>query len=571
MTPSNAAGVTPRDPSRLPRPRKPIVVQQPRTYRQILEGINTIADAVRPTLGPLPRLVVLEALRRTDVPEFLDDAATIGRRIFEITPRGCDVGAMLIRQALWKMHQEAGDGAATMAVMYQALLREGVRTVTQFDCNAMRLRGGLEKALRAVSDCLRQDASPIGGRQAITDMALGMCQGDREMARVLGEVFDIVGPDGLIVVEGHERLGLEREYVEGTYWKLSGWFSRLLLSNPAEMRETFEDAALLITDFELKDPAALVPVLERCVKAGVKRLVIIAREVSDRVIGLLVNNNRAKTIQTLAVRTPKVLEMDRVASMEDIAVLTGGRVFYSAAYRGLPAWDGTDFRVEDLGHARRAWAMDSLFGIYGGAGDPRAVRQHMARLSGQLRLAQRQSSGKPFDEHGIEDLRTRLGRLSGGTVILRVGAIHETERQQRQAVAQRAVTALRSALAGGVVPGGGASLLGAASALCALPAASDDEAYAFRILARALEEPLRAIAANAGYVPDVVIEKVKAAPRGRGFDVRTGQVVDLRSAGILDPLIVLQKALEVAVSGAAMALTTDVIVHHRKPVESVDP
>ncbi len=569
--PTNAAGVTPRNPSKLPRPRRPAVTQQPRTYRQILQGTDVIADAVRPTLGPLPRLVVLEALRRTDVPEFLDDAATIGRRIVEITPRGCDVGAMLIRQALWTMHQEVGDGAATMAVIYQSLLREGVRHVTQFDCNAMLLRAGLEKGLLAVSDRLRRDASPIAGQQPITDMALGMCQGDCEIARILGEIFDIVGPDGLIVVEGHERLGLEREYVEGTYWKLSGWFSRLLLSKPAEMRETFEDAALLITDFELKDPAALVPVLERCIKAGVKRLVIIAREVSDRVIGLLVNNNRAGTIQTLAVRTPKVLEMDRVASMEDIAVLTGGRVFYSAAYQGLPAWDGADFRVEDLGRARRAWAMDSLFGIYGGAGDPRQVRQHIARLSGQLRLAQRPSSRQPYDEHQVEDLRTRLGRLNGGTVILRVGAVHETVREQRKMVAQRAVTALRNALTGGVVPGGGAALLNAASALCSQQAANDDEVYAYRMLARALEEPLRTIAANAGCVPDVVIEKVKAAPHGYGFDVRIGRVVDMRACGIVDPLEVLLKALEVAVSGAVMALTTDVIVHHRKPVESVDP
>ena len=550
--------MTPRDPSKLPKPRKPVVTLQPRTYREILSGTDVIVNAVRPTIGPLPKLVVMEALRRTDVPEFLDDAATIGRRIFEIQPRGCDVGAMLIRQALWKMHQEAGDGSATMAVMYQALLHEGIRYVTQFDCNAMLLRGGLEKGLRAVSECLRQDATPLAGQQAITNMAAGMCQGDREMAQILGEIFDYVGPDGLIVVEGYNKPGLEREYIEGTYWKLSGWFSRLLLSNPAEKRETFEDAALLITDFDLKDPHVLIPVLERCIKAGVKQLVIIAKEVSDRVIGLLVNNNQAKTIQTLVVRTPKVREMDRVASMEDIAVLTGGRPFYAAAYKALD-----DFRVEDLGHARRAWAMESLFGIYGGKGDPRRIRQHIAHVSGMLRLAQ--------DDHAKKDLQTRLGRLNGGTVILRVGAIHETAREQRKSVAERAVTALRNAIFGGVTPGGGVALLNAQSALGGLPAANEDEAFAYKMLARALEEPLRAIVKNAGYVPDVIVEKVKAAPHGYGFDARTGQMVDVRSCGIVDPLTVLQKALEIAVSGAVMALTTDVIVHHRMPVESVEP
>jgi chaperonin GroEL len=554
----NAAGVTPRDPSKLPKPRKPTVTLQPRTYQQILRGTDVIANAVRPTLGPLPRLVVMEALRRTDVPEFLDDAATIGRRIIEVQPRGCDVGAMLLRQALWKMHQEAGDGSATMAVMYQALLHEGIRYVTQFDCNAMLLRAGLEKGLRAVSDCLSRDATPITGRQELAGMARGMCQGDGEMAEILGEIFDIVGPDGLIVVEGYEKAGLEREYIEGTYWKLSGWFSRLLLTNPAEKREAFEDASLLITDMALNDPGTLIPALERCVKAGVKQLVIVAKEVSDGVIGLLVNNNRAKTIRTLAVRNPKVQEMDRVAAMEDIAVLTGGRAFYAAAYPSLD-----DFRAEDLGHARRAWATESLFGIYGGRGDPRRIRQYIAHVSGQLRQAQ--------DEHARKDLQTRLGRLNGGTVILRVGAIHETARQQRKAVAERAVTALRNAIFGGVVPGGGTSLLNAQEALCNLPAANEDESFAFKILARALEEPLRTIARNAGYVPDVVVEKVKAASHGHGFDARTGKLVNMRSAGILDPLVVAQKALEVAVSGATMALTTDVIVHHRKPVESVDP
>ena len=554
----NAAGITPGDPSKLPQPRKPVVTLQPRTYREILRGTDVIANAVRPTLGPLPRLVVMEALRRTDVPEFLDDAAIIGRRIFEIQPRGCDVGAMLLRQALWKMHQEAGDGAATMAVMYQALLHEGIRYVTQFDCNAMLLRSGLEKGLRAVTESLCQDATPLAGRQDITNMAAGMCQGDQEMAQILGEIFDIVGPDGMIVVEGYQKAELEREYIEGTYWKLSGWFSRLLLSHPAEKRETFEDAALLITDFELQDPLVLVPVLERCVKAGVKQLLIIAKEVSDRVIGLLVNNNRAKTIQTLVVRTPKVREMDRVAAMEDIAALTGGRVFYAAAYSTLD-----DFRVEDLGHARRAWATESLFGIYGGKGDPRRIRQHIARISSLLRLA--------HGEHEKNDLQTRLGRLNGGTVILRVGAIHETAREQRKMVAERAVTALRNAIFGGVVPGGGMALLNAQSALCGLPAANEEEAFAYKILARALEEPLRAIVKNGGYVPDVIVEKVKAAPHGRGFDVRTGQLVDMRSCGIVDSLSVLQKALETAVGGAAIALTTDVIIHHKMPIESIEP
>ena len=541
-----------------PKPRKPAVTLQPNTYAHLQRGADRIVDAIRPTLGPLPRMVVFEALRRTDVPEFLDDGATIARRIIEIEPRADDVGAMLIRHALWQMREEAGDGTATMAVLYQSILQQGIRHVTQFDCNAMLLRAGLEKGLRAVRGCLRQQATPLAGKDAITALARGMCQSDSAMAEVLGEIFDMVGPDGLIVVEGFNKLGLEREYIEGTYWKLTGWLSRLFVTDPAGKRTIFEDTALLISDFDIKDPQVLIPVLEACIKAGVKQLVILARAISDAAIGLLVNNNRAKTIQTMAVRSPKVLEHDRAAALDDIAALTGGKPFYSAAFANFD-----DFRAEDLGHARRAWATESLFGIYGGKGDPRQIRRRIAEIRGMLKLAE--------SDHERGELRARLGRLHGGTVILRLGAIHEVEREARKAVAERAVTSIRNAILGGAVPGGGAALLSARSALNGLPACNDDEALAYTILARALEEPMRAIAHNAGHVPDVVVEKAKDAPDGYGFDARAGRIVDMRQAGLLDPLLVLEKALDIAVSGAISALTTDVIVHHRKPVESVEP
>jgi chaperonin GroEL len=555
----NLAGVSPtRKAKDLPAPRTPAVTLQPRTYRQLLRGTDLIVDAIRPTLGPRPRLVVLQRTRRTDVPEFLDDGALIARRIIEIVPRGADVGAMLVRHALWKMRQEAGDGAATMGVMYQAILREGIRYVTQFECSPMRLRAALERGARTVAEALRRQASPMAGRRAIIDIAEGMCQGDRPMAELLGEVFDIVGPDGLIVVEGWEKMGLEREYIEGTYWKLSGWLSRLFVTDRERRSASFDDAALLISDAKIVAPGQLIPVLERCVAGDVKRLVIIAAELSDAAIGLLVNNRRAEAFDVMAVRTPKVAEMDRVAAIEDIAILTGGQPYYAAAY---PSFDG--FRIDHLGWARRAWAMESLFGVYGGKGDPRRIRKRISDIRGMLRAVE--------DDHARNELQARLGRMHGGTVIVRVGAIHETEREARKAIAERAVTSIRNALLGGVVPGSGAALVQAQLALAEIRAETDDEAIALKILARALEEPARTIARNAGYAPDVIVEKLKAAPPGFGFDARTGQIVDLRPAGILDSVTVLQKALDIAISGAAMALTTDVIVHHSRPVESVEP
>ena len=456
------------------------------------------------------------------------------------------------------MNQEAGDGSATMAVMYQAILNEGIRYVTQSGCNPMLLRSGLETGLQAILETLRREATPLKGKEQIAGVARGMCQEDVEMANTLGEIFDIVGPEGLIVVEKGNKPEMEREYVEGTYWHLSGWFSRWLVTDPAGKRTLFEDAALLISDLSITDPNQLISVLEKCVKAGVKKLVIVATQVSDSVVGLLVKNNQAKTIETLAVRTPKVAEMDRVAAMEDIALLSGGKAFYSAAKDTFE-----NFQVEDLGHARRAWATESLFGMFGGKGDPRRIRQHIVHMRGKLRLAD--------EEHEKTNLHQRLGRLTGGTAILRVGGITATEIEARKTMAERAVTGLRNALLGGVVAGGGAALISAQSALAGLPAKYDEDTIAFKILVRALEEPMRTIARNAGARPDNIVEKVKAGPKGYGFDARQRQIVDLRQAGILDSVLVLTKALEIAVSGAAMALTTDVIVHHKKPKESLEP
>jgi chaperonin GroEL len=541
-----------------PKLRKPAVVRQPHTYQALLRGVDLITKAIRPTLGPLPRLVVIEGTRRTDVPEFLDDGATIARRIFWTKPRGSDVGAMLIRHALWRMHQEVGDGSTTMGVMYQLIFREGVRYIIQYGCNAMLLRAGLEKGLKVVLETLRQQAKPLKGKQPVANIARGMCQGDTEMAKMMGEIFDFVGPEGLIVVEGYNKWGLEREYIEGTYWKLSGYFSSHFASDPAAKKVVFEDTPLLLSDFTITDPHVLVPVLEKCIKAGHKKLVIVAADLTDSVIGLLINNNQAKTIETLAVRNPKVLEMDRVASLEDFAVLTGGKPYLAAAHTTLD-----DFNVEDLGYARRAWATESMFVIYGGKGDPRQIRKHIIEIKGVLSKAELDSE-KNW-------LQSRIGRLNGGTAILRVGGIHETEREARTAVAERAVTGLRTAILGGVVPGGGTALINAQQALAELPAQNEDEAIAYRILARALEEPMRTIAHNAGYVADVVIEKVKASPRGYGLDATTGHIVDMRQAGIQDAAIVLKKALEIAVSGAAMALTTDILVLHSEPKEVIEP
>lgn len=542
-----------------PAAQQPAIVTQPQTYADLKQGVDWITEAIRPTLGPLPRLVALARASSSEAPEILDDGATIARRIIQIAPRGPDVGAMLIRHALWRMHQEVGDGSTTMAVIYQAILEEGIHVITHGGCDAMLLRAGLEKGLWAVQEQLQQAAQPLAGKEQIARFARSLLHEHGELADILGEVFDMVGSEGMVVVEKGNRLGVEREYIEGTYWRLSGWLSYHFVTRPgANPQTTFDDAALLISDLAIKEPSQLIPVLERCAAGGVRKLVILAKEVSDRVIGLLVQNNQAKTVQTLAVRTPQVLEMDQAAALEDIAVLAGGRVFYAAAYA-----DFHDFQLADLGRARRAWATQSLFGLFGGKGDPRRIRQHRQHLRGRLKAA--------AGEHERGMLRERLGRMAGGTAIIRVSEPADSATEALKTMTNRAVTTLRNAMTGGVVSGGGAALLCAQQALAALPAATANEAAAYQILRRALEAPLRAIAANAGYPPAAVLGQAQAAPHGHGFDARSGRIVDMQQAGILDSVVVLQQALEVAVGGAAQALTMDVIVHHRKPQECVEP
>jgi chaperonin GroEL len=554
----NRAGIDKTDPRKIPGPRKAAVTFQPKTFFELQKGINLIGKAIRPTLGPLPRLVALEKMARTDAPEFLDDGATIARRVIQIIPRGSDVGAMMFRHALWKMKEEVGDGTTTMGVIYQAIFNEGVRYITEFGYNPMLLRKGLETGAKAVIAALNREAQPLKNRESIARVATGMTHGDFELAEILGEIFDIVGADGFIIVEKHNRPGLEREYIEGTFWNLSGWASRLLVSDQAKKRTMFEDASLLVTDMKYKEPSILVPVLEKCVQAGVQRLVVLGSEFSDAVIGLLVSNHNAKKIELLAVRTPQAGEPDQVASMEDITAMSGGRIFYNRAKDDLE-----DFTVEDLGRARRVWASHSLFGLFGGQGDVRGLRQHISHLKGRLKTEK--------DAHERDKLQTRLGRLSGGTVILRLGGYTESEIDVRKEVANRTVLGIRNAVKGGVVAGGGAALLKARQSLIELPSRHEDEAIGYRILRRALEEPIRVIAENAGISPDVIIYQIENAPPGFGFDVFSKRITDMKEAGVLDAVLVLQKAIQTAVSGAGIALTTDVIVHHKKPKEVVEP
>lgn len=525
----------------------------PRAHVAMRHGIDCLADLVRPTLGPTPRCVALAGSSSNHPPEILDDGATIVRRVIQLPDPYADMGAMLLRHTLWQVQKAVGDGTATTAVLLQAIVRHATPYLAAGG-NAMDLKRGLERGLAAAITALQGLARPLEGAAAIAHTAEALCH-DAEMANLLGEIFDIVGPDGHVQVEAGHSLGLERRYVEGVHW-YEGFFSPYFITDPRKQEARLEDPAVLISDLRLTTAEQLAPLLERVSRANQRSLLVIAQEVSGSALGLLVANHRAGMLRLLAVRAPSY-GTHQAGILEDLAVLTGGRVVTQAGGERAQ-----DVSLADLGYARLAWADAHTFGILGGKGDPVKLRRRIAQVKAELA-----ATDDPADR---EKVRERLGKLLGGIAILQVGAATKVELEARKARAERAVTALRLALAEGVVPGGGAAYLACQPSVQRL-SASSDEKVGLQALSCALEEPLRVIAWNAGHEPSTVIAQVKASPPGWGFDALRGQVVDMWTAGILDPVRVLKTALEAAVSGAAMALTTDVLVHHRWPKMSFEP
>ncbi len=505
--------------------------------------------SVRPTLGPLPRIVAIERLVSDKGPEILDDGGVIVRRILQLQDRDEDMGAMFVRHMLWHLHERVGDGTATAAVVFQSVYDQGVRYLVSGG-NAMQMRRYLEKGMRVIHDDLAGMATHVDGKEKLAQIAESICY-DPPLAKMLGEIFSIIGEHGRLDVRSGRGRELEREYVEGMYWK-GGVFSRQMILDRAKLRTEMENAAILIGDLDIEDPRQLAQLLNKLVRANIRSLVIMARKLSDDCSAVLLTASRDPAkFQAIAVKVPASTVSDRAAALEDLAALTGGHPAIGAAGASLS-------RVEpqDLGRARRVWADRTYLGIVGGKGDPRALRAHIATL--------RAAFDRADDPGDRRKLRERIGKLMGGSATLWVGGVTEIEIERRKELAERTADALRGAIVEGVLPGGGASLLACRPALrqMADQSSDPDERAAYRILVRALEEPIRTILTNAGHDASEVMAEIKRADAGHGFDVRSGQVVDVAQAGILDSASVQQEAVRSAVAGAALALTIDVLVHH---------
>lgn len=532
----------------------PKIIHQPITHRAIQNGVHKIVNAIRPTLGPLPRRLVYQ---RPEKIELLDDGGIIARRIVQLADRYEDVGAMLLRQVLWQVNQQVGDGCATTAVLYEAVYNEGLRYLAA-GANAMRLRKYLMQALRHLSNALveqRQILTDIASLQAI---ALSVCY-DQQMANVLGEVFDTVGQYGQVDIRSGHGRDVEHKYVEGSYWKGGVQSKEMTRGTPRSVIE-MQDAAILITDMDVKEPHELVPVMQLAIRQNIKRLLIIVRTISDKGLSVVLDKRLREKVHTVIVKIDSFLQDDINQSQQDIATLTGATPVLSAAGQSLE-----HVREAYFGYARWVWADAKNFGFAGGKGNPYQLREHVTTL--------REAYNKSTDDENKNRLLTRLGRLYGGVATVHIGGLTDTDIKLRKELAERTVRALRNALVGGVINGGGTALLRCQTMLQNLAEQQEEfEARAaFLILAKAVEAPIRALLTNAGYSSSEILVQLDSSDSHHGFDLIRGEIVHMAEAGILDVAHVQKEALERAVSSAALALTIDVLILHRNPEAMVEP
>ena len=513
----------------------------PEAQAALRRGFNLLSDLLELSLGPRGRLIALAQDNPRKSPEFLNDGATIARRFLGLPNRFETMGAFLARHIAWRMEEAVGDGATTAVVIARQILNEADRLAAS-GYNRMSIARGLEKALPVVLAALAAQSHPLESAAQI--IALGRAiTGDEALGRLLEEIFDTVGPHGSIEVRTSYARGHDRRYIQGTFWN-QGWVSSSFTNQPGTA--VLEQPYLLFTDYHLTSATDLLPILNQVREAGTRGLAVIAPVVSGSALNLLVTNHVRKVLPTLAIKAPG-LGPEKTEILHDLAVLCGGRLIEANIAEPL-----TKVTLADLGQADEVQAIRSGFTIIGGKGRPAAIRQRYTDLRALLAKAQ------PGRER--ERLIERAGKLLGGVALLEIGGATESERDYRKDRAKEAVTVLRLALQEGVVPGGGVAYLRCLSALDQIDLL-DDEAAARPILRCALMAPIQAILRNSGYEPAPILAHLLASNNGFGFDVMRGQTVDVLSAQIVDPVRVLQAALQIGVSGALMALTTETLVH----------
>jgi chaperonin GroEL len=510
--------------------------------------MDRMTRLVAPTLGPLPRTVALTRVTSVnDPPEILDSAAVIARRTIELADPFENMGAMLVRHLAWRVHEGAGDGAATAAVLARALMRTGSGLVAA-GYSPISIQSGIRHGLELAIRELRRQARPIDSAADLAPMMRTLLGGNPEIAEMLGEIVESVGPDGAILVEDGQGLHTSHEYIDGVRWN-AGYVSTFLLRANEVTTARVQNPRIFVTDYKLERAQQLLPVLEACVAADQRHLFIVAPDLSDATIGLLVANRERGLLESvMAVKAPSYGEQ-QTRILQDLAIVTGGRCICQGSQDRL-----ADVTIEDLGGARQAWATAMTFGIFGGRGEKALIRQRIASAKVELRNAD------PDDERAAALIRERIGKLAGTAAVVRVGAATGALQEDLKLRISAAIKSARSAFAEGVVPGGGKALLHCAQALEVAETDNDQEAGR-RALARALVEPMRVIAANAGFEASSILDRARRGPEV--FDVVRQSWVDPWKGGLVDPLTVTQTALETSVSAVITALAADVLIHRK--------
>ncbi len=508
--------------------------------RKALEaGVDAVANAVKVTLGPRGRYVVLD--KKFGAPTITNDGVTIAREI-EVEDVFQNQGAMLVREVATATNDVAGDGTTTATVLAQAIVRQGLKNVAA-GANPLGLKRGIERAVDQVVEHIAGQAKEISGKDQIARVAT-ISAGDEEIGDVIADAIEKVGKDGVVNVEEGQTFGMDLEFTEGMQFD-KGYISPYMVTDQERMEAVLEDPYVLIANSKIGSVRDILPVLEQVIQSG-RSLLIIAEDVEGESLATLVVNKLRGTFTGVAVKAPGFGDR-RKRMLEDIAILTGGEVITEELGLKLE-----NTQISQLGRARRVVVGKDNTTIVDGAGDAEAIKGRINQIKAEV-----ENTDSDFDR---EKLQERLAKLSGGVAVVKVGAATETEMKEKKHRVEDALQATRAALEEGIVPGGGVALLESTEAIKLDGYTDEDEKTGAKIVLRALEEPLRQISENAGFEGSVVVNDVRKSPAGEGLNAATGEMVDLVGAGVIDPAMVTRSALQNAASIAKNILTTEAIV-----------
>jgi chaperonin GroEL len=512
--------------------------------RALKRGVDIVADAVKTTLGPRGRNVAID--KKFGAPTVTHDGVTVAKEI-ELKDPFENMGARLLVEVATKTNDIAGDGTTTATVLAQSIVNEGMRVVAA-GANPMLIKRGLDKGVEALIAELKSLATPVRDRADIAHVA-SISAADPGIGELIAEVMETVGKDGVITVEESKGIAFEKEYTEGMQID-RGYISPYFVTAPDRMESSLDDPYILITDKKISSIQEILPVLEKTLQLT-KNLVIIAEDVDGEALATLVVNKMRGTINPLAVKAPGFGDR-RKAMLQDIAILTGGTVISEEIGRKLDS-----ATLEDLGRARRVVSDKDNTTFIEGRGDERAIKARVEQIRAQI-----ETTTSDFDR---EKLQERLAKLAGGVAVLKVGAATEPELKEKKHRVEDALSTARAAVEEGIVPGGGVALINAIPGLDRVTVANDDEAAALRILRRALEEPMRTLARNAGEDGAVIIDAVRRAQAANGdttygYNVLTGEFGSMIEMGVIDPVKVTRSAVQNAVSIAGLLLTTEALI-----------